>query len=179
MQFRSVFVAAFATVALSACSQTSHQTTPANFGKPVSSSVLEALIDQPGPIELRTVVSADWTAPLSGVLNLKDPKAVQAGLTDRPEPIQINTYVLRHPTQGFFLVDTGVSKRLVADPKAVGVGWLLRHFVRIEKMQVRQDTASIIGSERAPLKGIFMTHLHLDHISGLPDIPKEVPIYRQ
>jgi N-acyl homoserine lactone hydrolase len=140
---------------------------------------LEALIDQPGPIELRTVVSADWTAPLSGVLNLKDPKAVQAGLTDRPEPIQINTYVLRHPTQGFFLVDTGVSKPLVADPKAVGVGWLLRHFVRIEKMQVRQDTASIIGSERAPLKGIFMTHLHLDHISGLPDIPKEVPIYRQ
>jgi glyoxylase-like metal-dependent hydrolase (beta-lactamase superfamily II) len=59
----------------------------------------------------------------------------------------------------------------------VGVGWVLRNFAKIEKMQVRQDTLSAIKSEGAPLKGVFMTHLHLDHISGMPDVPKEVPIY--
>jgi N-acyl homoserine lactone hydrolase len=44
-------------------------------------------------------------------------------------------------------------------------------------MQVRQDTLSVIKSEGVPLKGVFMTHLHLDHISGVPDVPKDVPIY--
>ena len=100
---------------------TTHPTVPASIGKPVRSATMEAQIDQPGPIEV-TTIGADWEANLSGVLNIKHPKAVQAGLTKRKEPIQIFTHVVRHPTQGFFLVDTGVSGRLVQDPKGVGVG---------------------------------------------------------
>ena len=171
------FVGALAIAALSACTQTSHPGQPADLGKPISSAALEALIDQPGPIELKTVVGADWIADLSGLLNLNDSKAVEAGLRDHEEPIKIYTHVLRHPTQGFFLVDTGVSKRLVQDPVGVGVGWVLRKFAKIDRMQVRQDTSSIIKSEGVPLRGVFMTHLHLDHISGMPDVPKDVPIY--
>jgi N-acyl homoserine lactone hydrolase len=67
---------------------TTHQTIPASIGTPISSSPMEALIDQPGPIELKTVGS-NWAANLSGLLNLKDPKAVQAGLTNHKEPIHI------------------------------------------------------------------------------------------
>jgi N-acyl homoserine lactone hydrolase len=100
---------------------TTHQTTPAGIGTPVSSSAMEALIDQPGPIELKTIGSS-WAAPLSGLLNLKDPQAVQAGLTNHKEPIQIYLHVVRHPTQGFFLIDTGVAEQFVKDPAAVGVG---------------------------------------------------------
>ncbi|MBV9451446.1 MAG: MBL fold metallo-hydrolase [Streptosporangiaceae bacterium] len=137
---------------------------------------MEALIDQPGPIEVRTV-GADWEANLSGLLNIKDPKAVQAGLTKRKEPIQIYTHVVRHPTQGFFLVDTGVSRRFVKDPAGAGVGWVLRKYGGIEKMRPQQSTAEIIEAEGVPLKGVFMTHIHLDHVSGFPDIPKDVPVY--
>jgi N-acyl homoserine lactone hydrolase len=172
-----LFMAAFITAALSGCAQTSHPTKSADLGKPISSAAMEALIDQAGPIELKTVVGADWVADLSGLLNLNDPKAVQAGLRDHEEPIQIYTYLVRHPTRGFFMVDTGVSKRLVADPAGEGVGWVVRQFGKIEKMQVRQDTLSVIKSEGVPLKGVFLTHLHLDHISGMPDVAKDVPIY--
>jgi glyoxylase-like metal-dependent hydrolase (beta-lactamase superfamily II) len=28
-----------------------------------------------------------------------------------------------------------------------------------------------------PVRGVFFTHLHLDHISGAPDLPKATPIY--
>jgi len=167
----------FIVAALSACAQTSHPTTPAGLGKPVSSSTMEALIDTPGPIELKTVASADWVADLSGLLNLKDPKAVQAKLSDQEEPIQIYVHLLRHPTQGFYMVDTGVSKRLVEDPAGQGVGFVVRKFGKIERMQVREDAASAIKSEGVPLKGVFMTHLHLDHVSGMADIPKDVPFY--
>jgi N-acyl homoserine lactone hydrolase len=172
-----LLIGAVTIAALSACTQTTHPTKPADLGRPISSAAMESLIDQPGPIELKTIVGADWTADLSGLLNLNDPKAVQAGLKDREESIQIYAYLVRHPTRGFFMVDTGVSKRLVEDPAGLGVGWVLRHFAHIEKMQVRQDTLSVIKSEGAPLKGVFMTHLHLDHISGMPDVPKDVPIY--
>ena len=149
------FIGALTIAALSACTQTSHPGKPADLGKPISSAVMEALIDQPGPIELKTVVGADWIADLSGLLNLNDPKAVQAGLKDHEEPIKIYTHVVRHPAQGFFLVDTGVSKRLVEDPASVGVGWVLRKFAKIQRMQVRQDTSSVIKSEGVPLKGVF------------------------
>jgi N-acyl homoserine lactone hydrolase len=172
-----LFASALSIAGLSACTQTSHPAKSADLGKPISSKAMEALIDQPGPIELGTVVGADWIADLSGLLNLKDPKAVQAGLKDHEEPIKVYTHVVRHPTQGFFLVDTGVSKRLVEDPESVGVGWVLRKFAKIQRMQVRQDTSSVIKAEGVPLKGVFMTHLHLDHISGMPDVPKDVPIY--
>jgi N-acyl homoserine lactone hydrolase len=155
---------------------TTHPTTPARIGTPVSSSAMEGLVDAPGPIEVQTV-GADWEANLSGLLNIKDPKAVQAGLTKRKEPIQIYTHVVRHPARGFFLVDTGVSRRFVQDPAAAGVGWVLRKFGGIQQMHPQQSTAEIIRSEGAPLKGVFMTHIHLDHVSGFPDIPKDVPVY--
>jgi N-acyl homoserine lactone hydrolase len=171
------FMAAFIIAALSACAQTSHPTKPADLGKPLSSEAMEASIDQPGPIELKTIVGADWMADLSGLLNLKDPKAVQAGFKDHEEPIQIYAHFLRHPTQGLFMVDTGVSKRLVQDPAGVGVGFVVRKFGKIEKMQVRQDASSAIKSEGVPLKGVFLTHLHLDHVSGIPDVPRNTPIY--
>lgn len=157
--------------------QTTHPTARSNLGKPISSSAMEAIIDNPGPIEVRTVASSDWKADLSGLLNLDDPKAVAAGFKDREEPIQIYTHLLRHPTQGFFMIDTGVSKRFVKDPKSVGVPWLLRNFAKMDKLQIGEDTSSAIKSEGVPLKGVLMTHLHFDHISGMPDIPKGVRFF--
>lgn len=157
--------------------QTTHQTMAANLGRPISSSAMEALIDKPGPIEIETIASADWVANLSGLLNLKDPKAVQAGLKDRLEPIQIYLHLLRHPDRGCYMIDTGVSKRFVQDPKSVGVGWMIRNFAKLDKMQVRAEPMSAVRSKGLSLKGILMTHLHLDHVSGMPDIPTDIPFY--
>src|SRR6476620_631849 len=99
---RSLAVAGIIIIALSGAalfafpgwSQTTHQTAAAGLGKPISSSTMEALINQPGPIAVRTVASSDWKADLSGLINLKDPKAVQAGLTDHEEPIQIYAHLV-------------------------------------------------------------------------------------
>ncbi|UPK30115.1 MBL fold metallo-hydrolase [Bradyrhizobium sp. 195] len=182
---RSLAVAGFIIIALSGAafisfsgwSQTTHQTVIANLGKPISSSAMEALIDEPGPIAVRTVASSDWKADLSGLINLKDPKAVQAALVDHEEPIQIYTHLVRHPTEGFFMIDTGVSKQFAEHPESVGVPWVLRNFAKMDKLQVKEDALSAIISQGVPLKGVFITHLHFDHISGMPDVPKDVPFY--
>jgi glyoxylase-like metal-dependent hydrolase (beta-lactamase superfamily II) len=155
---------------------TTHPTRSARLGTPVGSAAMEKVIDDSGPVQVKTV-GVDWQANLSGVLNLKDPKAKAAGLTKRKEPIKIYTHVLRHPSEGFFLVDTGVSKRFAQDPKSVGVGLMLRKYAGIQDMHTEPSTAQIIEREGVPLKGVFMTHLHLDHVSGLPDIAQDIPIY--
>jgi N-acyl homoserine lactone hydrolase len=155
---------------------TTHPSEPARTGTPVGSAAMEARIDEPGPMRV-TTVGVDWQANLSGVLNLKEPKAKAAGLKNRKEPIKIYAHALQHPSQGFFLVDTGVSKRFAQDPKSVGVGAVLRKFAGIQDMHTQPSTADIIQGQGTPLKGVFMTHLHLDHVSGLPDIPTDVPIY--
>ncbi|WP_240419468.1 hypothetical protein [Paenibacillus periandrae] len=122
---------------------------------------MEALIDTPGTIEVQTVAT-EWAADLSGLLNLKDPKAVVAGLQNRKEPIKIYIHIIRHPEKGFFLVDTGVSKRLVEDPSGVGVGWVLRKYGGINDMNAQPSTEDVIAAEGAPIAGVYLTHIHLD-----------------
>jgi glyoxylase-like metal-dependent hydrolase (beta-lactamase superfamily II) len=138
---------------------------------------MERLIDQPGPIQLETINSADWSVPLAGLLNLNSPAAKEAGLKDRDEPIQVYAHLLKHPQRGNYLVDTGVSKKLVDDPSNEGVNWLIQKVMHTEKIQIRKSTAEILHGMDGKLSGVFFTHLHIDHISGLPDIPNDVPLY--
>lgn len=44
-------------------------------------------------------------------------------------------------------------------------------------MTIHHDTASWLAGQPERLAGVFLTHLHLDHVSGLPDVPKGTPIY--
>jgi glyoxylase-like metal-dependent hydrolase (beta-lactamase superfamily II) len=138
---------------------------------------MEKLLDVPGPIEVETINSADWAVPLAGLLNLKSAAAQEAHLTDHSEPIHIFAHVVHHPQFGTYLVDTGVSQQLIDDPGGHGVSWLVRKVMPLDKMQLRNSTAQILARIPAGIQGVFFTHLHLDHISGMPDIPSTVPLY--
>jgi len=162
---------------LQGCAVTSHPVTGAAPGRASSSAEMERLLDQPGPIRLETLASADWSVPLSGMVNLKRPAAIEAKLADRDEPIQVYAHVLQHPQYGIFLVDTGVSRKLVDDPARSGVSWLVRQVMHTGKMKIDRSTADIVRALPGKLSGVFFTHLHLDHISGMPDIPDDVPLY--
>lgn len=162
---------------LQGCAQTSHPLGSPAPGKASSSAEMERLIDQPGPIQLESINSADWAVPLAGLVNLKSPAAIQAGLKDRDEPIQVYAHLLKHPQRGYYLVDTGVSQKLLDDPQKEGLSWLLLKVMPIKKMQIRKSTGDILQGINGKLSGVFFTHLHLDHISGIPDIPNDVPLY--
>jgi len=164
-------------LSLQGCALSSHPVVQAALGKPSSSEAMEKLIDQPGPIQLETINSADWSVPLAGLLNLKRPAAVQAGLKDRDEAIQIYAHVLHHPQRGNFLIDTGVSQKLLDNPSKAGLNWLIQKVMHIDKIQIHKSTAEILQGMGGKLSGVFFTHLHIDHISGMPDIPKDVPLY--
>jgi N-acyl homoserine lactone hydrolase len=171
-----LFTLALTLATAAGCRASTHATRAAALGTPTSGDAMEKLLDQPGPVEVETVVGCDWAVTRAGLIDLTDPKAKAAGLTDGDEPIQVFVHVVRHPTRGTFLIDSGISRRLVEDPKGAGLSWVVRKVFHPEKMQIRTDTATLLRREPA-LAGVLLTHLHLDHISGIPDVPANVPIY--
>lgn len=162
---------------LQGCSLSSHPLGKPAPGKATGSAEMERLLEQPGTVRLQSINSADWSVPLSGLLNLDRPAAKQASLKDRDEPIQVYAHLLQHPQFGNFLVDTGVSQKLVDDPGKAGVSWVVQKVMHTEKIQLRKSTAAIQQDMGGKLAGVFLTHLHLDHITGLPDIANDVPLY--
>ncbi len=174
MRLKRMFCA-LTVLALSACSSTTHTGQTASLGKSVSDTAMEQQLDRPGPVELETIASADWSVRLSGLVNLDDPQA--AALKDRDEPISVFAHVLRHPQFGHFLVDTGVSSKVMHNPSQYGFNLLLQKVMKLDQMRIKKSTADIVSSLPGPLAGVFFTHLHLDHVSGLPDLPDDVPLY--
>ncbi len=163
--------------ALSGCAATSHPTTPVSLGVARAASSLEAVVDQPGPITIDTVVAAEWQVDRSGLLDLNDPKAKAAHLTDGPEPIDLFVHVLTHPQKGTYLVDSGVERAFVADPSNALIHGLLGSFAHVDRLTVHHDTASIVAGAPGPIQGVFLTHLHADHVLGLRDVPSATPVF--
>ncbi|HEY2367412.1 MAG TPA: hypothetical protein VGH87_13545, partial [Polyangiaceae bacterium] len=126
---------------------TAHGVEKASLGAPTTMEAMEALIDQPGPVTVETVVAADWAVTRAGLINLDDPKARAAGLKDGDEPIVIQFHAIHHPTRDrasgereeLFLVDTGVERAVRDDPKhsAIGSGAVVSKFMHLEKLKVK------------------------------------------
>jgi N-acyl homoserine lactone hydrolase len=162
---------------LSACRLTTHPVQPAELGTASSTDALLAVIDQPGPIQLESVSSADWSVDRQGLINLEHEKAKAAGLQEGLEPIQIFFHALRHPERGLYIVDTGVERALRDDPDTAALSGRLASAFGIERMKFHQPLGDYLQAAGAPLKGVLLTHLHADHLIGLPDVPSDAAIY--
>jgi N-acyl homoserine lactone hydrolase len=165
------------TWAASACASTSHPTTQAVLGVARSSSALEAVVDQPGPLSVETIVAADWQVSRGGLIDLDDPRAKAAHLVDGDEPIALYVHVVRHPQKGTFLVDTGAERAFVADPDHALIRGMFGSLAHLDQLKVRRDTASIVRGAGGAIAGVFLTHLHFDHVLGMRDVPASAPVY--
>ncbi|MET0389788.1 MAG: MBL fold metallo-hydrolase [Polyangiales bacterium] len=142
-----------------------------------TTQALLAVIDQPGPWRVESVGSADWSVDRSGLINLKDPKARAAQLRDGLEPIQIYFHALRHPEHGLFVVDTGVERALRDEPERAALRGIAAAALGAKRIRVNQPLGDFLAAAQEPLRGVLLTHLHADHILGMPDVPAATPIY--
>jgi N-acyl homoserine lactone hydrolase len=159
------------------CVTTGHAVGEATWGAPSSGSKLESELEAPGPIELESVASASWQVPREGVLNLEHPKAQAAGLENGDEPVTIYFHALRHPTRGLFIVDTGVEQAFVTDPEHAVVSGVTAKLAGLDTLRVNIDLKSWLAKQPQPLAGVFLTHLHLDHVMGMRDVPHGTPVF--
>ncbi len=138
---------------------------------------LDALVEEPGRVTVETVLAADWQVPLSGLLNLDHPKAKAAKLEDRAEPIHVAFHAIHHPSRGTFLVDTGVERALFEAPDRAAIRGIVATVAKVGGMRRRIDTKTWLEQRPSPVAGVFLTHLHLDHLSGMRDIPDGTPVF--
>jgi glyoxylase-like metal-dependent hydrolase (beta-lactamase superfamily II) len=152
-----------------------HPTETAALGTPSSAERMEGLLETPGPITVETVLGANWSVDRSGLIDLSDPHAAE--LEDGLEPIEIYFHALHHSSEGLFVIDTGVERALRSDPEHAAIRGFVASAAHVERMTGGTDTASWLVAHDEPVRGVLLTHLHLDHISGLRDFPVDVPVY--
>lgn len=166
----------------SACAQTTHDveaapTVVAQASHAPSWREFEESLDQPGPIQFRKFAAADWAVPREGVINLSHPEAKAAHLEDGPEAIQIYFYEIEHAEHGGFLIDSGVARSVAKQTNEMPLRFPITAAMSFDALKVHLDTHAYVESRTSALRGVFLTHLHLDHILGLQDIPRDVPLY--
>ncbi len=162
---------------LTGCTITSHEVEPLAAGRAFPFKELKAMTSKPGPIKFQKVVAANWKVDRSGLINLKDPKAKEAGLVDGDEEVQIYFYVIEHPQFGRFIIDSGVADVFKKNPEEAPVAWLVKKFMHLERLDIHVTTHRWLEQNPGKLTALFLTHMHLDHIMGIPDFAKDVPVY--
>ena len=163
------------TAALVACDASSVATVPATLGEPVSIEAMTISVGN-GPLVFEKHLVATWSVPLSGLLNLEHPKAVAAGISDRDEPIDIYSYSIRHPSQGTFLIDSGISERFRLPAENDDLSAIVKMGMNTQALALRKSTRELAESLDG-VNGVFLTHIHIDHIMGLTDLPAATPVY--
>ncbi|WP_210415188.1 MBL fold metallo-hydrolase [Leptospira biflexa] len=128
-------------------------------------------------VEFQVIKAADWEVPLAGLLNLNDPNAKLANLTDRPEPISIYFYLIKHPKFGAFLIDSGIGESFTKGKDHLLVSSIVASQMNFDKLKIYETTKNFLTKNKISLKGIFYTHLHLDHVMGAYEVERSVPFY--
>lgn len=174
---RELIVVALAALCVGACTVTSHPLAPAGLGTVRAPDALHAVLERPGPLHVETVVSSDWEIDRAGLINLEHPRAEAARLTDGAEPIQLYFHVIEHPTRGTFIIDTGIEQAQRDAPERAVLRGLAASAMNAERLRVRQPLGEWLRKREVKLAGVLLTHLHADHVMGLPDVPRGTPLY--
>ncbi|MDQ3235108.1 MAG: MBL fold metallo-hydrolase [Pseudobdellovibrionaceae bacterium] len=162
---------------LGACTVTSQPAQLVEVGQASQVEAIKPAMASKGPIQFRKVVAANWVTDRGGLINLDDSKAKAAGLKDELEDIQIYFYVLDHPRYGRYLIDTGIESTMKENPEKSPLGGMISRFLNMDKMVIHQTTREWINKNPDPIKGVFLTHMHMDHIMGVPDLNPAVPLF--
>lgn len=154
------------------CAFTTHPTKTERITTPRTPTSWSDALSGSARLEWEPVLSAKWKVERKGLINLE--RAEAKDLPKDEMDIVLPVHVLRHPTRGTFIIDTGISQGL-KDGTGGGIGWPVSSF--LGAMKPEESLASILKRQPAPLAGVFFTHLHLDHVLGLPDVPAGTPLY--
>ncbi len=159
-----------------ACRVTSHPTEP--YVPPTAHAVptdWDQVLAAPVELDVQAVVSARWEAAQKGLINLRHPKAKEAGLKNEKVPIVLQVGVIRHPDHGDFIIDTGLATEVAMRVRGGTVRGLLRGATKA--MEPVETLADIVARYELQVRGALITHSHFDHVLGLPDLSPGTPIY--
>jgi glyoxylase-like metal-dependent hydrolase (beta-lactamase superfamily II)/precorrin-6B methylase 2 len=123
-----------------------------------------AVLDAPSPITVEHIAFGTAQASPSGLINLKHPDA--ASVSTEPLDIVVLAHQVTHPEHGTVLIDSGVTAK---EDGSLVLRGLAGRVVDFTVLETTADRVPDVGA-------VFLTHMHLDHILGLPDLPAGTPV---
>ncbi|HVD58027.1 MAG TPA: N-acyl homoserine lactonase family protein [Thermoleophilaceae bacterium] len=89
-------------------------------------------------------------------------------------PIPIPAFLVEHPGAGLVLIDTGLHPSVAVKPRENfgRVTLLAFRDLRMEPDQALPAQLRERGHEASDVKAVVMTHLHVDHASGISEFPQ-------
>jgi len=139
---------------------------PLAGGSPGATVAVEPLIA--GHAEFPRAMMA---SPGGRFLRAKLPWALLRGKQAIPVPIP--AFVLRHPSAGAILVDTGLHPSIATDGRQ-NFGGLANRFAK-PSLNAGEDAPSQLrarGIDPGEVPVVVMTHLHIDHSSAISEFPR-------
>lgn len=132
------------------------------------------IMSEPGPVKLYAMETGKVHMAGNIHFNNKDPRFKSFPKDDRFNPVF--SFLIDHPSEGLILLDTGLHGSF-AQKKTGNFGRLLGSMVKtkVQPNKSAADQIKAIGASKNDLRHVFLSHLHLDHPSGLPafrDCPK-------
>ena len=126
---------------------------------------------------LQRIVTAEQTPALvchvldTGFCMAQENYLVTSG-RHMPVPVHAIAVLLKHPTEGWFLFDTGYAPRIITATAALP----FRIYRWVAPMTVPNELAvakqlNRLGLRCEDIASILLSHFHADHIAGLLDFP--------
>lgn len=138
----------------------------------VSYNNWDDILSHPQKITIQTYSTGIMQTSLSGIVNLKHERAKD--IENRSVEIPVIVGVVRHQKYGSYLMDAGLDSSYTHNPYGTIRGIMVKRFLGKGKQEPNTDIASILKNENIQIKGVFLTHLHIDHTAGIMDLPKSI-----
>ncbi len=118
----------------------------------------------------------NWPLPLmeSPGGRFLTPRLLRVMMTGKPPyEIPIPAFLIRHPSAGAILVDTGLHPSIASDPQQ-NLGSAAARIAK-PNLKAGEDVPAQLrarGLDPAEIPVVIMTHLHLDHTSAISEFPQ-------
>lgn len=137
----------------------------------------EEVFNNPNPITVKSFVTGHVIINKRGALNPDHPKAGNIG--DESLKVPILAHWIHHQEFGDYLVDAGLDHSYYQNPNGDIKGifsWLFKKLGHADEyfQEKNQDILYHMKKNSIKLKGVFLSHLHSDHMAGIRDLPKDI-----
>lgn len=120
-------------------------------------------------ISIETLKTGTVSIERRGAINPEHPRA--GYIKDDIIDIPILAHLVHHKTKGYYLLDTGLDALYIADPKG-GIG---KESADEYTLRTNENIKHHLDQRNVKLEGVFLSHLHSDHMAGVRELPKDIP----
>ncbi|KAA3620827.1 MAG: MBL fold metallo-hydrolase [Bacteroidetes bacterium] len=133
----------------------------------------DEILSSSTPITIQTHSTGIMQTDLSGIMNLDHERA--ADIQEKIVEIPVNVFIILHHEFGDYLIDAGLDSSYANNPHGTIKGILAKKFLGKGSQEPNTHIAAILEQQNIQLKGVWLTHMHPDHIAGVIDLPKNIP----